>query len=209
MSTPAGFATFPPRAAIPSLQIHESVDRKTIDPTRIFEAWLGSLLKAIRGRDAESLSDLFLDDSWWRDLAGLTWDFTSKSGVHAITKYLVESSAGLQEMNPLETPPLHSQLVDMGPMTYIQSGFAFQTRLGSGRGVARLGNVGPNCWKAWLVSTELTHLNQQHEQNSQQTIPPSIQELFVNDVTKQEGLELEDVQVLVVGGGKCTSTILT
>jgi hypothetical protein len=36
-------------------------------------------------------------------------------------------------------------------MKFIQSGFRFKTRVGKGRGVVRLANVGPEEWRAWKV----------------------------------------------------------
>ncbi|KAF4452088.1 flavin-binding monooxygenase [Fusarium austroafricanum] len=62
-------------------------------------------------------------------------------------------------MSMTTTGALAPKLVEMGPMAFIECVFIFTTTIGSGRGVARLTNVGSKKWKAWIVSTQLEKLN--------------------------------------------------
>ena len=178
-----GFTEYPPRTGLPDLALHESTNRDEIVPVRVARSWVDSLNHYVNSKDEQSLSGLFYSESWWRDLAGLKWDFASKKGPAAISKYVIESSVGLNGVELIQDPPLCPVLVDMGPMTVIQFGFTFHTNVGSGRGIVRLGNNAPGSWKAWTVSTQL-------------------ETLHTNDAPATNGLTDDDLEVLVIGGGK-------
>ena len=86
-------------------------------------------------------------------------------------------------------------------MKFIQSGFRFKTRVGKGRGVVRLANVGPEEWRAWTVYTVLERLDGQDEvearrEKEQSTLSSSSGAVLAS--TRGEG----DVQVLVIGVGE-------
>ncbi|KAK2590851.1 hypothetical protein QQS21_011463 [Conoideocrella luteorostrata] len=192
---------FPPCSRIPSLTLHESLDKET-NPQPIVERWITSLTNCMSEKTAKNLEHLFIEESWWRDLVSLSWDFTSKYGPEAISQYLAESTAGLQKVEIVLSGALQPQLVDMMGMTYVQSGFNFQTTVGSGRGVVRLANVGLDDWKAWTVSTQLERLRGQEEMEPMRLRSPVIQQEPPNDATDDLKSRATDLQVLVVGAGQ-------
>ena len=74
----------------------------------------------------------------------------------------------------------------MGGLIWIESGFTFDTKAGTGRGIVRLANVGPLQWKAWIVHTTLDELKGFPEHSPQE---------------KSNGYETKDTQVLIIGAG--------
>jgi hypothetical protein len=193
------FAEFPPRTALPDLTLHESTIREDINATEIAKSWLSSLLQSIQVKDATTFSSLFFQDAWWRDLVALSWAITSKNGPAEISNYVLGSTAPLKNADVIETQPLFPQIVDMGPMTFIQFGFTFSTKYGSGRGIVRLGNDGPGSWKAWTASTQLEQLQGQTGSKPSDTQNHAATN-GMNGANGEVG-EAEELQVLVVGAG--------
>ncbi|KAJ2976781.1 hypothetical protein NQ176_g4746 [Zarea fungicola] len=187
-----GFAEYPPRTAIPNLVLHESTIRDKVDATKIADKWLSTLLTSISVKDAAALENLFFSEAWWRDLVALSWTITSKNGPPLIAKLLLESEATIEQVSLVSTSPLAPQLMDMGPMTIIQFGFSFLTQHASGRGVVRLGNDGPDSWKAWTASTQLEELLNQPASNAPVTTNGS------NGHAEED----EHLQVVIVGAGQ-------
>lgn len=191
-----GFPEYPPRSELPNLTLPASLHRDDINPCQITESWISALRKSSREKNTADLSNLFVEESWWRDLLGLGWEITSKYGPAAISSYVLGSTTAVEVTNIITTPPLHPQIKTTGPATYIQAGFTFTTKFGHGRGLVRLACVTPNEWKAWTVSTELERLT---ENINGDTIVNG------NTETKSE----DEFQVLVIGAGKTISNFPT
>lgn len=190
-----GFSEYPPRTAFPNLILHQSTIRENIKPAEIAARWLSALVKSVDTKDAAALQDLFFAESWWRDSVGFSWTITSKNGPAAISKLVIGSDARLEHTSVLsDVPALTPQLVDMGPITILQFGYAFTTQYGHGRGIVRLGNDGgPQSWKAWTVSSQLEGLREP-------SAPESIK--TPNEYDMVNGVKISnDYQVLIVGAG--------
>ncbi|MDI1486298.1 MAG: hypothetical protein OHK93_005525 [Ramalina farinacea] len=54
------------------------------DPERVISEWLSSFNAVAGANDASQLSSLFLEESYWRDLLCLTWDFHTMQGPEKI-----------------------------------------------------------------------------------------------------------------------------
>jgi hypothetical protein len=74
----------------------------------------------------------------------------------------------------------------MGGLIWIESGFTFENKDGTGRGIVQLANVGPILWKAWIVHTNLDELKGLPEQSPQD---------------KLNNYKPSDIRVLVIGAG--------
>ena len=74
----------------------------------------------------------------------------------------------------------------MGGLIWVESGFTFDTKAGTGRGIVRLAKVGPLQWKAWIVHTTLDELKGFPEHSPK---------------GKSNGYETKDTQVLIIGAG--------
>jgi hypothetical protein len=175
-----------PLTPLPNLSLHESTIREQIDAGKIIDAWLSSLENSLKTKDTAAIPELFLEDSWWRDVVAVSFDISTKEGQASISEYIQSSTAAPRDIKAIKDGGLAPKLMDMGGMLWLESGFTFETNYGSCRGIIRLVNTGPEKWKAWTVSTGLDSLKGQE------------------DVKPAESGSDEEVQVLVVGAGKQT-----
>lgn len=157
-------------APLPSLVLHDEVNRGSIDPRRITETWLQNLQQKVSQNQLRDVSELFIDECWWRDIVALSWNITTKCGRNEISQYLQLQAAksGFGQLNVVDQGALQPRLSDMGGLIWIESGFSFETKVGTGRGIVRLANVGPLQWKAWIVHTNLDELKGFPEQSPQE-----------------------------------------
>jgi hypothetical protein len=175
-------------APLPQLVLHDESTRDSIDHGSIAKTWLENLQTRLSQDKLGDVSDLFIDDSWWRDIVGLSWNITTKRGTNEISQYLQSqaSKSGFESFNVIDQGALQPRLSDMGGLIWIESGFTFDTKAGTGRGIVRLANVGPLQWKAWIVHTTLDELKGFPEHSPQE---------------KSNGYEAKDTQVLIIGAG--------
>lgn len=66
-----------PKTAAPS---------KDVDPVAIAQAWITSLESILSGAPEEysRLSEIFHDESWWRDMLALQWDLRTLKDISKI-----------------------------------------------------------------------------------------------------------------------------
>lgn len=190
--------------SIPKLSLHSGLDREKINVEQIVDAWLSKLQDVFTRRSFDNLSDLFIEDCWWRDILGLTWDFRSRQGQANISKYLHNAASPLENIQAIKLGGLKPIFLDIAGMIWIQSGFTFKTQHGEGRGVVRLANVDELTWKAWIVFTQLDNLDFQKDLQIQKNRNPAAAARLspppsTNGLTNSNK---EDLQVLIVGAGK-------
>ena len=130
-------------------------------------------------------------------MVALSWDIHTKKGISDVGKYL-EQSNGIRNLRVIKYGSLQPKLMDMGGMQWIESGFAFNTKVGSARGIIRLTNVGPTEWKAWTVSSQLEKLVDQDELDASRSREPISSNRFVTGGKSDN----EELQVLIIGAGK-------
>ncbi|KAH8660338.1 hypothetical protein BX600DRAFT_438549 [Xylariales sp. PMI_506] len=197
---------FPPYAPIPELTLHGGVKRDEIDASRIVDSWLGSFQEQLDKADFADLSNLFVKDSWWRDVIGLSMQITSKNGPGLIGEYLAASSWGFGHLRAIKHGALAATVVDADGAIYIQAGFTFETNLGYGEGILQLANVGPSEWKAWIVSSVLQKLHGQDEldarRNEKAKLWPGNSSITSGQPNGHVVPDPDDFQVIVVGAGQ-------
>ena len=187
-----------PQATIPNLMLKEGTDRAAIDPLKLVTTWLSNFEDAVESGDSDVVGKLFLEDSWWRDILALTWKIrafhTEKLG-GAIQE---AHKAKLANIEAVTSGVLGPQVEEMGPFTLVTSAFTFETRQGSGKGYLRLGNSGPNEWKAWVVMTNLQEIRGHEELHKQRVAPNwgTSQDQEVYDAQSKK-----DPRVVIIGGG--------
>ncbi|GKT46300.1 putative indole-3-pyruvate monooxygenase YUCCA9 [Colletotrichum spaethianum] len=189
---------------IPALTLHEGVVKGQVDAERVSTDWLTKLERRFSEQSFGDLSDLFIDNCWWRDIVGLSWDFTCKQGQESISKYLASAEHGLSDLQTAKIGGLKPLLLDFGGMIWIQTGFTFKTLHGEGKGLLKLGNVAKDEWKAWTVFTQLEKLNFQKEVEAQRAASvPLPKEPVTNGVNGHANADSkEDLQVLIVGAAQ-------
>lgn len=147
----------PPKAELPVLTLHNNVQPEDVDATAVVSQWLHSMNNLLTTRDLSLLPNLFIEDSWWRDFLALSWDTRTKRGLPSIEQYLVTSTSWLSNLAVIHDGGLRPTLMNMGNI-WVQAGFTFSTRYGTGRGCVHLAHTSDSKWKAWMVFTKLEKL---------------------------------------------------
>ncbi|GAP83987.1 putative flavin-containing monooxygenase [Rosellinia necatrix] len=178
---------------VPPLVLHGGVTKEQVDVEGVCAQWLKALEILFTTRSFDSLSPLLIDNCWWRDIVGLSWDFTSKHGYDAISAFLADAPNPITELQLIKDGGLKPLLLDIGGMIWIHAAFSFKNQHGEGTGILRLVHVDKSEWKAWLVSTQLDNLHV----TKNATAPSSA---AVDD--KSTGTEDQSLQVLIVGAGQ-------
>lgn len=179
----------PPAVPLPNLTLHADTDKAAIKPYDVAKSWLEAVETRFTECNLNDLSELFIDDCWWRDFVGLSWGITTMRGLSHISQYLQDrvSRSGISQLKVIDEGALQPRLSDIGGLVWIESGFAFETKHGHGRGILRLINLAPSKWKAWIIHTSLDELKGYPETSPQASAHVDI---------------VEDLQVLIVGAGK-------
>ncbi|KAL4959267.1 flavin-containing monooxygenase [Aspergillus stella-maris] len=192
-----------------------NIDR--INATEIAKQWLAALdtylMNATKG-GTPSINHLFHQDSWWRDMLVLTWDFRTIKGIDKISDFILRYHSGVRlgnvgldnsgNVGPKAECPVAG-------LTWITACFSFSTRCGRGSGVVYLTPCSEDGdWKAYSVYTALDTLNHCEERlgtnRPEGTIAPELRGSSGQSWAEQreKKVEFRDTEptVLVVGAGQ-------
>lgn len=183
---------------------------RTKDISVAAQAWLDAFERALDKPDPASLEDIFLADSFWRDVLALSWNLQTIAGGDAISRELTARAPKAKPINfsiaPGRAPP---RWVTRAGTSNIEAIFNFETAIGRGSGIVRLIPDGPDDrLKAWTLLTALDELKGLEEQLG--TSRPRGQ-AYSRDFRGPNWLDLRnasrdytdrDPAVLVVGGGQ-------
>ncbi|NMO04266.1 NAD(P)/FAD-dependent oxidoreductase [Gordonia sp. TBRC 11910] len=126
------------------------------DPQAVVDAWLGDFERALQAQDIAAVTDLFVTDSFWRDLVAFTWNLKTVEGHDEIAAMLADRLADTAPSNFTTSEPATAA-------DGIYTAFVtFETSVGRGEGLLRLrdGEDGP---KAWTLLTTLQELKGHEE----------------------------------------------
>lgn len=179
--------------------------------TAVVEDWLARLGTALGDGGTAGIADLFLADSYWRDVLALTWHMETLSGSEAIGSELPARAreAGFANLAVARAPVPPRQVTRVG-QDAIEAFFSFETRTGRGRGLVRLAPdpADGGLYKAWTFLTALEELKGFEERvGSRRPTGQSHSRDFRGpnwlDQRKQaEDYADRDPAVVVVGGGQ-------
>ena len=120
------------------------------------EAWLAAFDAALLSRSAAELSQLFVADSHWRNLFGISWYFATFSGNATVTAELLVRSA---EVNAgkfrIDVDRLAPRAAVVGGRDVVEAIFTFESANGPGYGAIRLLREADGPTRAWTISTSL------------------------------------------------------
>jgi hypothetical protein len=68
-------------------------------PQARVEGWLGSFDEALTSGDAQAAAEMFVEDSYWRDLVAFTWNITTAEGRAAIVDMLTATLPSVAPSN--------------------------------------------------------------------------------------------------------------
>lgn len=119
--------------------------------------WLAALNAAVETHAGKPLRALFLPDSHWRNLGGVSWPLTTFSGADRISDELSTRGRDTLAQNfALDDKPFEPRHATIAGRPVIEFAVRFDTRHGPGLGVARLAQPpDEDGWKAWTFSTAL------------------------------------------------------
>ena len=152
------------------------LDNQIIDIRSEVDNWLQSFNEAIsqqknRDESIKILSNLFFEDSHWRDILALTWKIQTLSGksnvIENLLNKIMDVSAKNFQIDQRRTPP--REVIRAGE-NVIEVILRFKTKFGNCESVVRLcedqerkGN-----FKAWSILTALSDLNSSNKKNIEQ-----------------------------------------
>ncbi|KAI3320131.1 hypothetical protein HD806DRAFT_525075 [Xylariaceae sp. AK1471] len=141
------------------------INEETIDAITVSSKIIDSFNQSLEQKDYKSIADLFVEDGYWRDHLGLTWDLRTAKGKERIVNLLQEGHH-LVKVDIDHSPPNHGPQVKKlrydGSVRGIEFFTSVTTELGSGRGVVRLVQDSGQ-WKIWIFFTSMDELKG-HEQ---------------------------------------------
>lgn len=194
----------------PAIAAEESL---ALNPSKISQQWLRTL-EGCLANGGSQLSRVFHEDSWWRDMLGLDWEFNTIRGLSRIQTFVGKfqpraklSTFRLQEQGKgkpeIDTP--------MESLTWITGMFDFETRHGRGYGVFYLTQEETGSgWKAYSVYTCLQELKDFEEPLGPRRGEGTIYSMpggfsggtWIERLRRQVEFVNEDPTVLVIGAGE-------
>ena len=143
-----------------------TTDTETPDAKAVATQWVESLNQLISNTDA-SLSSLFVDESYWRDLLCFSWDFRTLQGPNGIATFVKNTSKQCRFSLDYSKEHKKPQIVAVGELKIIQAFLKVETSVGRGEGLVRLirDPMDGRTWKAFTLFTTLKELKG-HEENT-------------------------------------------
>ena len=138
------------------------VSQRPSDPNSAAESWVASFNKVLGNPEPESVFEVFLLESYWRDQLCLSWDFHCLQGPENIAPLLRQSNGGsrLRSVSLDKSTAIRSPQATSfgGDIHAVQAFLTVETDVGHGRGVVKLVRDDSG-WKAYTLFTFLEELN--------------------------------------------------
>ncbi|MEZ2146993.1 NAD(P)/FAD-dependent oxidoreductase [Bradyrhizobium sp. DN5] len=140
---------------------------RTKDISVSAQAWLDAFERMLGEPEPHALSNLFLADSFWRDVLALSWNLQTLAGRDEIAQALAmlagEAAPTNFEIAQNRAPP---RWVTRAGTNNIEAIFNFETAIGRGSGIVRLvpDTADGDRLKAWTLLTALDGLKGFEEQ---------------------------------------------
>jgi putative flavoprotein involved in K+ transport len=163
------------------------------------DQWLSRFDEALTSCDTQAVADLFLDDSYWRDLVAFTWNIKTVEGPAQIKDML---DATCERVRPRGWRTTEEPTTAEG---VTEAWIEFETEVGRGNGHLRLKDG-----KAWTLLTALDELKG-HEQPRADERPKGVNHGVTRDRQTWAEQRAEEASklgyetqpfVVVIGGGQ-------
>ena len=167
--------------------------------------WLAAFNAALSTDTPQALADLFVEDSHWRNLLGISWYFSTFSGGAKLAGELLararEAGAAGFRVDAAVLPPRRNVVAGR---EVIEAVIRFETNNGPGVGAVRLLAQPDGPAKAWTFSTALdfnalcdTSAGTANESHARDFAAPD----WLEQRTLDSSYDSSDPDVLIVGGG--------
>src|ERR1700761_2034700 len=131
------------------------------DPDAIASKAIDDINTALKNDDTKAIAELFLEDGYWRDHLGLSWDYHTIKGKDNIANFLAQNGCPLTNLeidrSSAYRSPQFGAFDGLGDVKGIQFFFNFTSKVGKGQGVARLAERDDQ-WKIFTFFTTLKDL---------------------------------------------------
>jgi putative flavoprotein involved in K+ transport len=170
-----------------------------VQPAEAVDQWLAGFDEALTAGDPAAAAQLFLEDSYWRDLVAFTWNLKTVEGRDGVEDLLTET---LARVKPSGWRTSEAPTEEEGVTT---AWIEFETEDGRGNGLLRLKDG-----KAWTLLTALYELKG-HEEPRGTHRPKGVNHGAFKDretwleARRREAEELgyeTQPEVVIVGGGQ-------
>ncbi|KAF7378296.1 Flavin-containing monooxygenase [Mycena sanguinolenta] len=202
-------ATLVPSHCCPMLQVPNlpTLDRLNaavapdLDVAKVAAAWMGSFASLVEAGDVDGIAGLFIEESHWRDMLALTWDFRTFHGVSDIQRFLSDRLAvsKLANLRIKEGSPIF--LRPYPDLAWINIMFDFETHVGLASGVVRLVPMSNGDWKAHCMYTNLEDLKGFPEQIGSLRNHAPNHGKWEQERQQTMSFRGEDPVVIIIGGG--------
>src|SRR5882757_11193009 len=174
------------------------------------ERWVDGLNAALASGQAAALSELFVADSHWRNLFGISWYFATFSGNATVTAELLVRAADVRATGfRIDAAALAPRHAGVAGRDVIEAVFTFETANGPGYGAVRLlrqpdGSTKAPTFKAWTFSTSLdfdaicaARARASTESHTRDFAAPD----WLEQRQASANYQTSDPDVLIIGGG--------
>ncbi|KAJ6502848.1 hypothetical protein C8R47DRAFT_1007901 [Mycena vitilis] len=187
---------------LPTLDKLNATVAGDLDVPKVASAWMDSFTTLVAaGGDIPGITGLFIEDSHWRDMLALTWDFRSFHGAPAIQKFLSDRLVSSKLANFRVRDEFTALQRPYPDLAWISIVFDFETSAGAASGVVRLVPQTNGEWKAHCMYTNLEDLKGFPEQIGALRNPAPNHGKWASQRQREVAFEHEDPVVLIIGGG--------
>jgi hypothetical protein len=175
-----------------------------IDAKKIASEWFNKFSACAEAPgDVEGIVELFMSESYWRDILALTWNFRTFAGTNEIKNFLTDRLSS----SHLKAFKLRDEFLGLQQpypdLVWISFFFDFEVGdTGIASGIGRLVPQADGSWKAHCIFTNLEDLKGFPEKvGSLRNLEPS-HGLWVAQRQREMAFEDKEPTVLIVGGGQ-------
>jgi len=191
------------------------LDNQIINIRSEVDNWLKSFNESIlqqknKDESIKILSNLFFEDSHWRDILALTWKIQTVSGKSKIIEDLynnfLDVSAKDFQIDQERTPPRE---VIRGGKSVIEVILKFNTKFGKSEGIVRLyeDHEEKRQFKAWSFLTALSELNNSNNKELEKYQNTLEGPNWLDKRNKDRLFNNREPEVIVVGSGQAGLSI--
>ena len=164
---PPSNTVVPGSQLLPTAPFPSSGPEPSTSAESVASEWVSSFLQFLN-ENGGAATNLFVQESSWRDLLCMTWDFRTLQGPEKISSFIKNSSKDSRITNlslDNSAPHRSPQILALGDLKVIQAFLKVETTIGRGDGLVRLvsdSNDGGR-WKAFTLFTTLKELKGHEE----------------------------------------------
>jgi cation diffusion facilitator CzcD-associated flavoprotein CzcO len=182
------------------------LDRLSPSAEELATAWIGAFDAALGGGSEIGLSELFVADSHWRNLLGISWHFATFSGSRVIARELLQRAASASATGfRIDTAAFAPRQTMVAGREVIEAVISFDTANGPGIGALRLLPAPGGRAAAWTISTLLDFDRIWAARSNRNANQSQTRDFAGPDWSEQRQASSEygdrEPDVLIVGGG--------